>query len=104
MTRDGHHALLYMAQNSTIRYGLGGGTGKSPIEDLAIMLEEAGSYIVPRPVVFEGLPKHWGITGIWEPLTACVYDEREKSEKKGKAESLGGLGYFHGGRPFSKNL
>ena len=35
--------------------------------------------------------KHWGITGIWEPLRARVYDEGEKCAKKGKAESLGGL-------------
>jgi len=41
--------------------------------------------------VFEDLSKHWGITGIWEPLRARVYDEGEKCAKKGKAESLGGL-------------
>jgi hypothetical protein len=43
------------------------------------------------PVVFEDLPKHWGITGICEPLHARVYDEGEEGTKKGKTESLGGL-------------
>jgi hypothetical protein len=48
---------------------------------------------LPRygPVVFEDLPKHWGITGICEPLRARVYDKGEEGAKKGKAESLGGL-------------
>jgi len=43
------------------------------------------------PVVFEDLPKHRCITGICEPLGACVYDEGEEGTKKGEAESLGGL-------------
>jgi hypothetical protein len=42
-------------------------------------------------VVFEDLPKHWCITGIWESLIACVYDEGEKRAKKRKSESFGGL-------------
>jgi len=44
-----------------------------------------------RSVVLEDLPKHWCITGIWEPLRARVYDKGEEGTKKGKAESLGGL-------------
>ena len=42
-------------------------------------------------VVLEDLPKHWGITGIGEPLITCVYDKGEEGTKKGKAESFGGL-------------
>jgi len=42
-------------------------------------------------VVLEDLSKHRCITGISEPLGACVYDEGEEGTKKGKAESLGGL-------------
>ena len=42
-------------------------------------------------VVFEDLPKHWGITRIGEPLGACVYDEGKERAKKRKAESLCGL-------------
>lgn len=47
--------------------------------------------LTPSDIVFGDLPKHWGITGIWEPLITCVYDEGEKSAEKGKAESFGGL-------------
>jgi hypothetical protein len=43
------------------------------------------------PLVFENLPKHRQITGIREPLIACVYDEGEKRAKKRKPESFGGL-------------
>jgi len=42
-------------------------------------------------VVLENLSKHRCITGIWEPLTACVYDEGKEGTREGKAESLGGL-------------
>ena len=42
-------------------------------------------------VVLENLPEHRCITGIWEPLGACVYDEGKERAKKRKAESLCGL-------------
>jgi hypothetical protein len=44
-----------------------------------------------RPILFEDLSKHGGITRIGEPLGTRVYDEGEEATKKGKAESFGGL-------------
>jgi hypothetical protein len=43
MTRAANLSHLGIPQNLTIRYGFDRGADESPMEDLAIILEEAGS-------------------------------------------------------------